>query len=127
MLNVIFDSSLNKLYGTWTFFSNNQPFMINVWSNGEIKVFKNIGDVILDYNPMIDYSGKNESTIHKLIRSGQSKNPFIYKFFEENGSMKLLQHNIKEAEGTYNGQVLTKINSPKTSSKSLEFYRKILK
>lgn len=27
----------------------------------------------------------------------------------------------------YNRQVMTKINSPKTSSKSLEFYRKMFK
>jgi hypothetical protein len=127
MLNVIYDSSLNKLYGTWTFFSNNQPFMLNVWSNGEIKVTKNIGNVILDYNPMLDYSGKQESTIHKLIRSGQSKNPFIYKFIEENGSMNLLQRNLKEPEGTYNGQLLTKINSPKRSNKTIEFYREMFK
>jgi hypothetical protein len=127
MLNIIYDSSLNTLYGTWTFFSNNQPFMINSWSNGKIKIIKNNGDIILDYNPMLDASGKKESTIHRLIRSGQSKNPFIYKFIEENGSMKLLQHNVKDPEGKYNGLISTKINSPNRTSKTIEFYREMFK
>jgi hypothetical protein len=127
MLNVIYDSTLNIFYGTWTFYSNNQPFMTNLWSNGKIKVIRNNGDIILDYNPMLDAFGKKESTVYKLIKSGKSKNPFIYKFIAENGSMKLLQHNVKEPEGTYNGQISTKINSPKTSSKTLEFYRDMFK
>ncbi len=127
ILNVIYDSSLNTLYGTWTFYSNNQPFMVNVWSNGKIKITRNKGDIILDYNPMLDAFGKKESAIHKLIRSGQSKNPFIFKFIEDNGSMKLLQHNVKEPDGTYNGQISTKINSPKTATKTIEFYREMFK
>jgi len=125
MLNIIYDSSSNVLYGTWTFYSNNQPFMTNVWSNGKIKIIKDNGGVILDYTPLLDAFGKQESTIYKLIKSGKSKNPFTYKFTEENGSMSLLQHNIQEPEGTYTGQKLTKINSPKTSSKTIEFYREM--
>lgn len=127
MLNVIYDSTLNTFYGTWTFFSNNQPFMINIWSNGKIKIIRNKGNIILDYNPMLDAFGKKESTVYKLIKSGKSKNPFVYKFTEENGSIKLLQHNVKESEGTFNGQISTKINSPRTTGKTIEYYRNMFK
>jgi hypothetical protein len=127
MLSIVYDSSKNILYVSWTFFSNNQPFMMQVWSNGKMKIFRDKGEVILNYIPYLDAFGNKESAIYKQIKSGKLKNPFIYKFNEENGSMNLLQQNLKEPEGTYNGQKLTKINSPKRNSKTIEFYRKMFK
>jgi hypothetical protein len=127
LLNVIYDSSLNTLYGTWTFYSNNQPSRVDLWSNGNIRMFKNNGHVILDYNAMYDAFGEKESYFHKSVKTGKFSNPFIYKFVEENGSMSLLQHNVKDPEGIFNGQKLTKINSPKTATKTIEFYRKMFK